>query len=66
MSPSIVASLVTIAAMAVIAVGTRFLLAEHLLTVSWRTFVFYAGTGIIAAIVWVYNYRGRQGNSSRA
>ncbi|HEV2069243.1 MAG TPA: hypothetical protein VGR26_05580 [Acidimicrobiales bacterium] len=66
MSPSIVASLVTIAFMAVVAVGVRLLLGEHLLTLDWRTFVFYAGTGIIAAILWVSIYRGRQGNSSRA
>lgn len=58
MRPSIVASVVTIVFMAAVAA----LNGEHVRTGGWRTYVFNAGLGVMAAILWVFIYRGRQGN----
>lgn len=64
MKPSMVASLVTVAFMVAVAVGITLGPAEHLLAGDWRTYVFYAGMGVIAAILWMFIYRGRQGDRS--
>jgi len=66
MKPSMVASLVTVAFMVAVAVGTRLGLAEHLLAGDWRTSVFSVGMGVVAAILWMFIYRGRQGDRTDA